>query len=95
VKSVNVKEHFGRRPKSNHFDDNKLDGNKMERNSKNKTGSVLEVEVGQTKGLATALEHFVPTNQTQLAENNAGENPRSRWLLFIDILLELVKTTAI
>jgi hypothetical protein len=30
-----------------------------------------------------ALEHFVPTNQTQLAENNAGEiqeageNPRS------------------
>jgi hypothetical protein len=27
--------------------------------------------------LATALEHFVPTNQTQLAENNAGENPRS------------------
>jgi hypothetical protein len=57
---------FGRRQKSNHFADNNLDGNKMERNSKNKTGS------GQTKGLATALEHFVPTNQTQLY--NAGKN---------------------
>jgi hypothetical protein len=63
--------------KSYHFADNNLDGNKMERTSKNKTGSVLEVEVGQTKGLATALEHFVPTKSQIQDDGNGNLLPSS------------------